>query len=371
MEDTAHAISGPLTTSPIVGSSFGGIIDASDNQEAFFAAVQHAPEKLLNLLLEHDGLLVIKGLTSINNRPDHLVTLSSVFGPEVENYADTPTPRHMIHEAESQILVISNMMPYDRPPPPPPDPLTTAEGAFPVQFPQRRGWHTDQSFRRPPPDISLFYGVIVTPKGQGQTLYANGYQAFADLPASTQEQIRSLHGLHALLGTGRSESAVRAGDEPKPLLPHQQSQQQPLVRIHPVTQRPALYLCEYGQMDWLDGPIVGMKPGPDGDGARLLKMLITHYTQPQYTYVHDWEPADLVIYDNRNLIHSATWYDADRHNRLMWRTTVHGNPGPEYAGEHKSWLPAEGEDILAGLDEARWDYSANRRFSATSMKDEQ
>ena len=46
----------------------------------------------------------------------------------------------------------------------------------------------------------------------------------------------------------------------------------------------------------------------------------------------------LVIYDNRTLVHCATWFDAARHERVMWRTTVSGNPGVPYAGERKSWI---------------------------------
>ena len=47
------------------------------------------------------------------------------------------------------------------------------------------------------------------------------------------------------------------------------------------------------------------------------------------------------IYDNRNLLHSGTWYDADAHIRIMWRTTVRGNADPTYAGETHSWVPSE------------------------------
>ena len=43
--------------------------------------------------------------------------------------------------------------------------------------------------------------------------------------------------------------------------------------------------------------------------------------------------------DNRNLLHSGTWYDADAHIRIMWRTTVRGNPDPAYAGERCTWVP--------------------------------
>ena len=92
-------------------------------------------------------------------------------------------------------------------------------------------------------------------------------------------------------------------------------------------------------MDWIEGPLVGMEPGPDGGGAALLYELMSHLTQRRFTYAHDWDAGDIVIYDNRSLAHSATWFDATRHDRLMWRTTVTGNPGPEYAGEKRSWIP--------------------------------
>ena len=48
-----------------------------------------------------------------------------------------------------------------------------------------------------------------------------------------------------------------------------------------------------------------------------------------------------MIWDNRCLVHAATWFDAATQERLMWRTTVHGNPGAFYAGERKSWIPQE------------------------------
>jgi len=111
------------------------------------------------------------------------------------------------------------------------------------------------------------------------------------------------------------------------------------VRVHPVTGRKALYLCESGQMDWFDGPFVGMEPGPHGEGAKLLDRLMTHYTRPEFIYVHEWTQGDVLVWDNRCLVHTATWYDAATEQRMMWRTTVRGNPGAIYAGEKRSWVP--------------------------------
>jgi len=114
-----------------------------------------------------------------------------------------------------------------------------------------------------------------------------------------------------------------------------------VVRIHPVTGKKALYLCERSQMDWFDGPFVGLEPGPYGEGAKLLDALMTHYTRPEFIYVHEWTQGDVLVWDNRCLVHTATWYDAEKEQRMMWRTTVRGNPGALYAGEKRSWIPEE------------------------------
>ena len=117
-------------------------------------------------------------------------------------------------------------------------------------------------------------------------------------------------------------------------------QHQPVVRVHLETGAKSLYLYEAGQMDWIDEPFVDMEKGVDGAGAKLLYELMSHYTRDDFVYAHEWDEGDLVIYDNRTLIHAATWFDAEKHQRLMWRTTVSGNPGAEYTGEAKSRLAA-------------------------------
>jgi taurine dioxygenase len=323
--------------------------DAAD-AAAKIAVSEAEQDALLEAFYQARGLLVMPGMGAINDQPELLVRLSRLFGPEVENYHQTLTEKTKLHASVAEILVVSNMAPSNQLPPSQPDPPRTDDGSLPVQFPQRRGWHTDQSFRRPPPDVALFYAVKPAPKGQGQTLYADGIGAFESLPPALKERIEGLEGYHVTPGTGRSEAAVRAGDEPRRLLPHQRSQRQPVVRTHTVTGQPSLYLCEGGQMDWIEGPLVDMAPGPDGDGAELLYELMTHFTQPQFTYTHDWDQGDIVVYDNRSIIHSATWFDADAHDRLMWRTTVTGNPGPEYDGERRSWIPQDGARPRDGLE---------------------
>ena len=327
---------------PLPGANFGGRVRLPGETDAhqFVQAAESEPETLPRALAVSQGLLLLQGLEAIAQEPLLLVRLSRIFGPEVENYRQTLTPLNMVHETVPEIFIVSNTPPVGRQPPRMPDPPLTEDGKLPTRFPHRRGWHTDQSYRRPPPDISLFLAVVPVPKGQGQTIFANGTAAYDALPPALKARADNLEGLHVSMSAKRSRNDVLAGEQPRPLSPHERPQRQPVVRVHPVTGRRALYLCEYGQMDWLEGPFAGMRPGPDGDGAELLFELMSHLTRPEFIYVHEWTPGDLIVWDNRCLVHAATWFDAANETRLMWRTTVSGNPGVAYAGESKSWIAA-------------------------------
>jgi taurine dioxygenase len=327
---------------PLPGARFGGRIALAGGGDAnaFVEAAETEPETLPRMLGESGGLLLIPAMEEMREAPRLLVRFSRIFGGEVEDYRDNLTPLHMVHTEVPEILVVSNAPPVVRQPPKRPDPPLTADGKLPVQFPHRRGWHTDQSYRRPPPDISLFLAVIPVPQGQGQTLFADGTAAYEALPPALKARVDGLDGLHVGARAKRSHAAVLA-NEPRPdLQPHERPQRQPVVRVHPVTGRRALYLCEFGQMDWLEGPIAGLEPGPNGEGGKLLFELMSHLTKPEFVYVHEWTKGDLLVWDNRCLVHAATWFDAEKETRLMWRTTVSGNPGAMYAGEKRSWVAA-------------------------------
>lgn len=327
---------------PLPGASFGGTVRLSGtpSAHALIDAAEADRTALPAVLAECSGLLLLPGMQAMADAPELLVRLSRLFGSEVENYRETLTPSNMVHETVPEILLVANTPPASRAPPRRPDPPLTEDGRLPVQFPHRRGWHTDQSYRRPPPDISLFLAVQPVPQGQGQTLFADGTAAYEALPPLMKARVDTLEGLHVGFSARRSRDNVLAGETPRPLGPNEQPQRQPIARVHPVTGKRALYLCEYGQMDWLEGPILGMRPGPHGDGGALLAELVAHLTRREFVYVHEWSAGDLLIWDNRCLVHAATWFDADRESRVMWRTTVSGNPGTAYVGERKSWIAA-------------------------------
>jgi taurine dioxygenase len=327
---------------PLPGASFGGTLRLPGASKAsdLVSAAEADQAALTQALADCSGLMLLPGMGAMAEAPELLVRLSRVFGAEVEDYRFNLTPAHMVHPEVPEIFVVANRPPASRPPPKRPDPPLTADSRLPVQFPHRRGWHTDQSYRRPPPDISLFLAVQPVPRGQGQTLFADGTAAYEALPPDLKARVDTLDGLHVGMRAGRRREEVMAGNPPIELRPHERPQRQPLARVHPVTGKRALYMCEFGQMDWLEGPIANMEPGPNGEGGALLMELMTHLTQPRFIYVHEWTPGDLIVWDNRCLVHAATWFDADHESRVMWRTTVSGNPGAAYAGEGKSWIPA-------------------------------
>ena len=87
-----------------------------------------------------------------------------------------------------------------------------------------------------------------------------------------------------------------------------------LVRTHPETGRKSLFIGDISA-----GTVVGM---PVDEGDALLRELRDFATQPRFTYVHRWAVGDAIIWDNRSTVHAATEFDADKHERLMHRTTI-------------------------------------------------
>ena len=203
---------------PQPGAAFGATVRLAKS------IAEELPDNLPAALADAGGLLLIPGLGEITRDPRLLVKLSYLFGPEVEDYRTLLTRVAMAHETVPEIFMVTNMVPGARPPPKRPDPPLTAEGRLPVQYPHRVGWHTDQSYRRPPPDISLFYAVTPVARDRGQTLFASGTLAYAALPADLKRRVAGLEGLHAQPGTGRSRDAILSGYTPPDQPPHARSQ---------------------------------------------------------------------------------------------------------------------------------------------------
>jgi taurine dioxygenase len=178
-------------------------------------------------------------------------------------------------------------------------------------------WHADSSFREIPSDASLFYGEIVPPEG-GETNFSDATGAYAELDAATKRRIdglRAVHSLNTLHEWGRRHNPGR-----EPMSEARKAEwppvNQPLVRTHPVTGAKSLYLCP---------AVISHIEGMDAaEGRALIDELAAHVSQPRYVYSHRWQQGDLVVWDNRAVLHTASLFDHLRYERLMYRTTVVG-----------------------------------------------
>jgi len=172
-------------------------------------------------------------------------------------------------------------------------------------------WHSDSSFRAVPAKYSLLSARVVNPTG-GNTEFADMRAAYDALDATTKTHIEDLVCEHSLMYSRGSLGMQDYSDEERVMF---RPVRQRLVRTHPVTGRKSLYLSSHA------GAIVGM---PMPEARILLRDLTEHATQAQFVYVHRWRPWDLVMWDNRQMMHRVRRYDESQ-PRDMRRTTVAGD----------------------------------------------
>jgi alpha-ketoglutarate-dependent 2,4-dichlorophenoxyacetate dioxygenase len=175
-------------------------------------------------------------------------------------------------------------------------------------------WHTDSSFKPVPAMASLLSGREVPPVG-GETEFVSMRHAYASLPEETTRRLEGKVAVHSIL---YSRSTIAKG-----LFDPEQEREQPpvrqaLVRPNPVNGRKAIYI---GSHAWY---IEGMNYD---ESRRMLDELLAHTTRPECVYQHRWRQWDLVMWDNRCVLHRGRPWDAASHRRVMHRTTVAGE-GP-------------------------------------------
>jgi alpha-ketoglutarate-dependent taurine dioxygenase len=163
-------------------------------------------------------------------------------------------------------------------------------------------WHTDKPYHAAPPMLTMLRAVEVPPEGAGEggdTEFSNTALAYDALPAETKGRIAGLRVVFR-----------PAFDDSRAAVDH------PLVRTHPETGRKALYLGNHSTH------ILGM---PGAEGRALLDELLAHATQRQFVYRHRWHVGDLVMWDNRCLLHRLVVDDSiRRYARVMHRSVVKG-----------------------------------------------
>ena len=171
-------------------------------------------------------------------------------------------------------------------------------------------WHSDSSFRAIPAKYSVLSARVVNATG-GNTEFADMRAAYDALDPDSKAQIEDLVCEHSLMYSRGSLGILDYSEDERAMF---RPVRQRLVRTHPVTGRKSLYLSSHA------GAIVGM---PMAEARILLRDLNEHATQPRFVYVHTWRTWDLVMWDNRQMMHRVRRYD-ERQPRDMRRTTVAG-----------------------------------------------
>jgi alpha-ketoglutarate-dependent 2,4-dichlorophenoxyacetate dioxygenase len=172
-------------------------------------------------------------------------------------------------------------------------------------------WHSDSSFRAIPAKYSILSGRVVNPVG-GNTEFADMRAAYDALDADTRALVEDLVCEHSLMYSRGSLGMLEYSDEERAMF---RPVRQRLVRTHPVSGRRSLYLSSHA------GAVIGM---PIAEARILLKDLTEHATQPAFVYAHKWRTWDVVMWDNRQMMHRARRYD-ETQPRDMRRTTIAGD----------------------------------------------
>ncbi len=170
------------------------------------------------------------------------------------------------------------------------------------------GWHTDGPWDPKGCKATQLYGLEIPSRG-GDTLFANMAMAYNALPISLQKRIEDLEADYVYGGASRkSADLLEPEDRNLPPVRH------PLIRTHRETGQKTLYFNPTHLLR-----IVGL---PDKEATALFQELEAYQIAPGAEYRHKWQVGDLITWDNRCTLHSATADYPIEERRIHWRCTI-------------------------------------------------
>ena len=176
------------------------------------------------------------------------------------------------------------------------------------------GYHTDHSNAAAPPKATVLHAVKLPDRG-GDTQYVNMALAYERLDPALRNRIDGLRAVHVYQSRYSARKLMGLSETARAAVPDQVVH--PLVRTHPETGRRALYLNPI-RIEAIEGMA-------EPDALALLDTLLAHATQPAFEYRHRWRQGDLVLWDNRCLLHKANGdYDMDQ-ERYLYRVMLRGD----------------------------------------------
>jgi taurine dioxygenase len=184
-------------------------------------------------------------------------------------------------------------------------------------------WHSDNSYRDIPLSFSALYALEVPPAG-GETGFANMYLALETLPADLRARVATRKIKHDM--TYNSAGDLREGFQPVTDVQDAPGPRHAIIRTHAETGHNALYLGRRPNA-YIDGL-------PVAESEKLLDTLWTHATQPQLTWHHQWQAGDILLWDNRCVMHHREPFDRGA-RRVMHRIQGKGDK-PEQRSDAKT-----------------------------------
>jgi taurine dioxygenase len=229
--------------------------------------------------------------------PDQQLALSRRFGP---------LQRHVLAQfalsGYPEVLVVSNIVENGKP-------IGLGDAGH--------YWHSDLSYKDKP-SLGSFLHAQELPSEGGDTLFANQHLVLDALPVHLKQAIAGRRAEHWYL-CKYAELQKRSPWRPN-LTPEQIAQVppalHPIVRTHPETGRPALFVSEH-----FTTRIEGL---PEDESRSLLDELFAFSTRPEFVYRHQWRQGDMVFWDNRSVLHLAAGCP-DHLRRRLYRTTIEGD----------------------------------------------
>ena len=178
-------------------------------------------------------------------------------------------------------------------------------------------WHTDSSYRYHPASFSILFGQETLPQEAtgGQTEFSNMLIAYDNLTEEKKTLLQPLHQVHSYNDIRRLEPGL-------PELTYEEKSNfppvtHPIIRVHPDRNfKKSLYFTSNTSLE-----IGGMSLEK---GKELHTWLVDYISQPQFCYKHSWKKNDLIMWDNRVLLHRVIPYDYAKYRRAMIRGTVEG-----------------------------------------------
>ena len=248
-----------------LGAIVTGVDLGSGVDEATFDALHGA-------LLEH-SVICIRGQGHIT--PDDQVAFSARWG-RIEPHPYVPPI-----EGHPEIMKV-----YD------PNPITVT-------------WHADFTYAKQPPAISLLLARVIPPYG-GDTMFSNGYLAYENLSSGMRATLDGMRAVHYA-----TQLAIDSGMPEDEIV-----NSHPVVCTHPETGRRALFVND-NYTRHFDG-------WSQEDSQPLLDHLYAQFARFEYTWRHQWQEGDLLIWDNRCVQHAVVG-DTQGQERVLHRTTIAGD----------------------------------------------